>query len=299
MYIFEELVKVIDAKSQNAQITYLDFLPVESTGDYPELKMGVFSKFVELSTHRTSSMVSLEQINDLEKIHGVGMFPDMGEILANKQMMGAQKEMVAKIAELGRKSRMDILTKFQKFLCDWTGYIPKNKIGDIKDISGKLLFYSNLVASRSRRDPANFAIVSNAMGSYLQDSAHFVFGEFTKDMSGGSLYKIGQIGGLLIYVDPFMKYNDWRVFLGRTPRGEEPGLYYIRGESSYSEQISVDSELRSYKLIALDQRRVFAEIGIKPEAGYMEIEFTRKYNFFRYLLEKIGILKNDEKDLFR
>jgi hypothetical protein len=304
MYKFEELVRVLSTDSMNVSISYMDFVPPESTnltGEYSELKLGLFTKYISLSTNRVSSRIQMEQMMDLKKLYAVDSESMFRNVLEEEMRRSAQKEMLTKMSELAHNSRINDLSKFKRFLFDYLGYLPKTKIDNLQSLGSTLNFFSSKIASATRRGPGNFVIVSVGMAAYLQDSAAFSFFDLSRSSTRvGDLYKVGSIGGLLVYADPYMKYNDNRVIIGRTPREGDPGLYYIQGGYEFSEVEFIGSpSLMPYKTINLDERRIFAEVGTNVSDYYMEVEFTRGYNFFKYVLEKIGIIKKKDEDLFR
>ncbi len=93
----------------------------------------------------------------------------------------------------------------------------------------KILAASNLIATRGRRGPATFAVCSGEIATALQDIAGFVPYPLsnTINQAGGSLYPIGSLAGVTIYVDPNMAWTDYRVAVGRKGDGNSPGLVFM------------------------------------------------------------------------
>lgn len=61
-------------------------------------------------------------------------------------------------------------------------------------------------------------VCSVRLASFLQDCSKFYVNMMYNNLStgGGSIYPIGRIGKINIWVDPFMKYNDTRIALFNT-----------------------------------------------------------------------------------
>ena len=82
-----------------------------------------------------------------------------------------------------------------------------------RKIMSKILATANLIAIRGRRGPATFVVTNGQVGSALQDCAGFVPAPLmnTLNQQTGSLYPIGTLAGLVVYVDPLMAWSDTRV----------------------------------------------------------------------------------------
>jgi hypothetical protein len=298
MYKFEEFVQVLSTESNIFSIHYMDLAPnveVENTGvAYPELKISPMVKYAELLSYNVSARLDKDALS----YSVVDVLEMIKKTLEREMGLSAQKEMIGKISELSRISRIKNLSKFKKFLFDRFGYLEKKKIKDIDSIGLVLKSISSKISSSTRRGHGNFVICSVGMGSNLQDSKSFIHSNFERVDDGGlgSLYKIGTINGLLVYIDPYMKYNDNRVIVGKTTRIQDPGLYLIKGNKEFLEN---SDPIRLSTDLILKGKRAFVEVGDNVSSFYMEVEFTRGYSFFKYVLEKIGIIKKKNEDLFR
>ena len=96
-------------------------------------------------------------------------------------------------------------------------------------ILSKILAASNLIAIRGRRGAATFAVTNGQVASAIQDVAGFQQYPLsnTVNQTAGSLYPIGSISGMNIYVDPNMEWDDTRICIGRKGDGNSTGVVFM------------------------------------------------------------------------
>lgn len=140
----------------------------------------------------------------------------------------------------------------------------------------KILAASNLIATRGRRGPATFAVTGGEMATALQSVAGFVAYPLsnTVNQAGGSLYPIGAIAGVTIYVDPNRAFNDYTVAVGRKGDGNSPGLVFM--PYLMAESVETIAEGTMAPKIAVKSRFALVDAGFNPELMYytMNFEFT-------------------------
>ena len=98
-----------------------------------------------------------------------------------------------------------------------------------RKLISKILNASNYIATEGRIGPAQYVVTNGNLAAALQDIAGYTTLNPTKSkISGtGQLYPVGQIGDISIYVDPYMKYNDNRILVGRKNQPDQPGVVFI------------------------------------------------------------------------
>ena len=135
----------------------------------------------------------------------------------------------------------------------------------------KILAASNLIATRGRRGPATFAVTGGEMATALQDVAGFVAYPLsnTVNQAGGSLYPIGAIAGVTIYVDPNRAFNDYTVAVGRKGDGNSPGLVFM--PYLMAESVETIAEGTMAPKIAVKSRFALVDAGFNPELMYLTI----------------------------
>jgi len=138
-----------------------------------------------------------------------------------------------------------------------------------RKIMSKILATANLIAIRGRRGPATFAVTNGQVGSALQDVAGFVPAPManTLNQQTGSLYPIGTLAGLAIYVDPYMSWSDTRVTVGRKGDGNSPGLVFM--PYLMAESVQTIAEGTMAPKIAVKSRYALVEAGFHPESMYI------------------------------
>jgi len=138
-----------------------------------------------------------------------------------------------------------------------------------RKVMSKILATANLIAIRGRRGPATFAVTNGQVGSALQDVAGFVPAPManTLNQQTGSLYPIGTLAGLAVYVDPYMSWNDTRVTVGRKGDGNSPGLVFM--PYLMAESVQTIAEGTMAPKIAVKSRYALVEAGFHPESMYI------------------------------
>jgi hypothetical protein len=91
----------------------------------------------------------------------------------------------------------------------------------------------------------------------------------SKVNGSGQLYPVGQIGDIQIYVDPYMKYNDNRIVLGRKNNPDQPGIIFV--PYLMAQSISLISEATFAPRLLLRSRYAVAEVGWYPQKQFMNI----------------------------
>ena len=138
-----------------------------------------------------------------------------------------------------------------------------------RKIMSKILAVANLIAIRGRRGPATFVVTNGQVGSALQDVAGFVPAPLanTINQQTGSLYPIGTLAGLAVYVDPYMSWSDTRVTVGRKGDGNSPGLVFM--PYLMAESVQTIAEGTMAPKIAVKSRYALVEAGFHPETMYL------------------------------
>jgi hypothetical protein len=91
------------------------------------------------------------------------------------------------------------------------------------------------------------------------------------NQAGGSLYPIGAIAGVTVYVDPTMSWNDTRVAVGRKGDGNSPGLVFM--PYLMAESVETIAEGTMAPKIAVKSRFALVDAGFHPETMYYTLQF--------------------------
>jgi len=132
----------------------------------------------------------------------------------------------------------------------------------------RILAAANVVANRGRRGPANFIVTNANLASAMQDISQFTFAPFSNTLTqnNGTLYPVGSLAGMTVYVDQNMQYSDTRVCVGRKGGDDEPGLKFM--PYMMAESIQTISEGTMSPKIAVKSRYALVEAGFNPETLY-------------------------------
>ena len=138
-----------------------------------------------------------------------------------------------------------------------------------RKIMSKMLAMANMIAIRGRRGPATFVVTNGQVGTALQDCAGFVPAPMmnTINQQTGSLYPIGTLAGLVVYVDPLMAWSDNRFSVGRKGDGNSPGLVFM--PYLMAESVQTIAEGTMAPKIAVKSRYALVEAGHHPQTMYL------------------------------
>jgi len=133
---------------------------------------------------------------------------------------------------------------------------------------------SNFIATDGRVGPAQYLITNGNLASVIQDIAGYTLSpvQAGKLNTNGQLYPMGNIGTISIYVDPYMRWDDNQIFLGRKNSIDQPGLVFI--PYLMAQSISLISEATWAPRMLIRSRYAVADIGFFPEKQYMGITVT-------------------------
>lgn len=153
-------------------------------------------------------------------------------------------------------------------------YIPsgaafENRDTLLKRLATNFLAASNWILQRGRYGAATFAVTNITIATLLQSNANYTFSPVANTISqnGGSLYPIGGMFGMTIYVDPLMAGYDNRVLVGRKGGKDEPGVHfcpYVMAES-----VRIIAEGTMAPKLMIKSRYALVDAGFYPETQYL------------------------------
>ena len=153
-------------------------------------------------------------------------------------------------------------------------YIPsgaafENRDTLLKRLAVNFLAASNWILQRGRYGAATFAVTNITIATLLQSNANYTFSPVANTISqnGGSLYPIGGMFGLTIYVDPLMGGSDNRVLVGRKGGKDEPGVHFCPYVMAESVQIIAEGTMAPKLMIK--SRYALVDAGFYPETQYL------------------------------
>jgi hypothetical protein len=275
----------------------------ESTVDNV-MGLSLFNKSVAADTFQVAAAVTREQVQDLKQF-GIDAVAQIEAVLVNELTQSINKYILDRIFRNGVTNATNAFavngTVFsdnfalaggaaaavnlgpsvtnnavQTILSPTTNVsLGGTTIADVqRRIYTKILAASNLIATRGRRGPATFAVTGGEMATALQSVAGFIAYPLsnTVNQAGGSLYPIGAIAGVTIYVDPNRAFNDLTICVGRKGDGNSPGLVFM--PYLMAESVETIAEGTMAPKIAVKSRFALVDAGFNPELMYYTMNFT-------------------------
>jgi hypothetical protein len=296
-----ETVELVSALEDHLPGFSANWAASTSSGDYPMNRLTddqtysgiigpkVSSKSVQVGTIEVSTALRRTEIEDIKANTGMDIVQKMESILVNELSQTISRQIVGKVFELGDRNRTTspiqtglgvstIGTTASSIFDLNTSYASNAVSGETthavqRKLITKMVHASNYIATEGRVGPAQFAVTNGGLAAALMDIAGYTINPVKSKISGqGQLYPVGQIGDISIYVDPYMRYNDNRIVLGRKNNPDQPGLIFV--PYLMAQSISVISEATFAPRMLLRSRYAIADVGFFPEKQYMTIVVT-------------------------
>lgn len=240
----------------------------------------ISTKTVAIGTIEVSSSLRRTEIEDIKANTGMDIVQKMESVLVNELSQTISKQIVAKIFEMGDLNRSTApiksagLTVFDLN----TNYAATGLGGETthavqRKLITKIAHASNYIATEGRVGPAQYLVTNGGLAAAIQDIAGYTINPVKSKLNGqGQLYPVGQIGDISVYVDPYMKYNDNRIVLGRKNNPDQPGIIFV--PYLMAQSISIISEATFAPRILLRSRYAVTEVGFFPQKQFMTIQVT-------------------------
>jgi hypothetical protein len=244
----------------------------------------ISSKTVAVGTIEVSSALRRTEIEDIKANTGMDIVQKMESILVNELSQTISKQIVAKIFEMGALNAASAPaangsapgSAVTIFDLDTEYAATANVLGGEtthavqRKLITKIAHASNYIATEGRVGPAQYLITNGGLAASLQDIAGYTINPVKSKLNGqGQLYPVGSIGDISIYVDPYMRYNDNRIVLGRKNNPDQPGIIFV--PYLMAQSISVISEATFAPRMLLRSRYAVTEVGWYPQKQYMTI----------------------------
>lgn len=253
------------------------------------MSLNTFTEKVEAKTIQVKGAITREQIQDL-KAYGIDALAQVEAELVNELTQHINREILDNIFELGAQNHQEaeafeginLNTYFvaEPGADDIAGYVKSyvgggaETLGTIqRRIMSKVLAASNLIAQRGRRGAGTFAVCSAGIATALQDCAGFVAYPLsnTINQNAGSLYPVGAISGVSIYVDPNMPWDNQKIVVGRKGTDKEPGVVFM--PYLMADKLSYPAEgMEGAPVTSLKSRYAIVRAGHNPQLYYYSFD---------------------------
>ena len=276
-----------------------------ATGEmqYPrQMNLKVFTKFVSVGTQSIAVAVTQEQVQDLQKQWGIDVLKLVENAAINELSQSINKHILSRLFALGWKNHVqayeaeginlniDLSGAADDIDVTFASYDDRGEIqmsmpvpkpatyGDgsfenadtmFKKVGVNMLAGGNVIMQRGRRGAANFVVTNWKIATMLQSNAQYAFSPIanTFNQNNGSLYPVGTIAGLTVYVDPLMHTQDTRVLVGRKGDKDEPQVVfcpYIMAES-----VRLITEGTASPKVLIKSRYALVDLGWYPQLNYL------------------------------
>lgn len=260
---------------------------LQSENSYPNsIGPKVTTKTIQVGEVEVSTSLKRTEIEDIKSSLGIDIVQKMESVLVNELSQTTSKQIINKLFEMGDMNRLSApaqvttnITDGKIFDFDVTAYLSTGAPGGEtshaiqRKLVSKVLMASNYLATEGRVGPASFIVCNGKYAAVIQDIIGYtvnpVFAK-AKMNAMGQLYPVGQLGDITIYVDPYMKYNDDRILVGRKNAADQPGIVFI--PYLMAQNVSLISEATFAPRMLLRSRYAIGELGYYPQKQYMTIK---------------------------
>jgi hypothetical protein len=141
-------------------------------------------------------------------------------------------------------------------------------------IASRCLAASNLIANTTRKGRANWMVCNTQILSALQDCSQFIISPMRNTLIQGgeeSLYFAGELMGLQVYVDPYMKWDDTRICVGRKAsisNNKVNGSGVVFMPYILADQVQIVAEGTMAPKMLMNSRFAIVDCGFYPEQNY-------------------------------
>ena len=240
-------------------------------------------KTISVGTFQVAASVSYEQIADLNKKFGIDVNAMLKNTLINESIQQINVNFMKHLVELASISHLSGYNRWDRFKTWLFPYFNKTYTKTVNIRNGNELLTA-IIREGSKMylkigKGIDFAICSVKTGAILQDKREFVYFAPTVANTSGTIYPLGSIAGITVYVDPRMEWKDQSVYIGRAGTVEESGMkmfFYDKGITLDSIPSSEETEslLPEQKIdpkIVLKLRYAVVSLGKHPEQYYTKI----------------------------
>lgn len=288
-----------------------------ATGEaqYPRhLSLQVLTKFVDVGKIQTAVAVTREQVTDLQKQWGIDVLKLAENGGLNELTQTINKHILSRLFTHGWRNHVEAyeaegvnlnlsLVRDGDSFLSTSIELPYMKDGKVERaemtvpgaqlygefenfdtmmsrISKLIMTAGNIITQRSRRGPATFVVCNYKLATALQSAAQYSFSPIsnTFNQNNGTLYPLGTVAGMTVYVDPNMAYNDTRILVGRKGEKEEPGVYFC--PYLMAEKVEfIDKDTFAPKVV-IQSRYLLADVGWFPYTMYLTLYVNVPENIF-------------------
>jgi hypothetical protein len=263
------------------------------------IALQMFTKSVEAKTQKITAQVTIEQLQDMARQYGIDAVSALQNGLINEVVQTINKQIIQRLFALGWSNHIQAertmgvnlnlqldqntlvasstknyltkdLTPASMTVPGWQSYGGfENQDTVHSRLVAKILAASNLIQMRGRRGKGTFVVLNAQLATALQKNAGYSFAPYQNTIvqDGTSLYPIGTLFGMTVYVDPNIAWDETLVLVGRKGEDTEPGLKFM--PYILAEKIQTIAEGTMTPKIMLVSRYALVDAGFYPETQYV------------------------------
>lgn len=277
-----------------------------------KLSMTVHTEFITVGKIQVAVNVTREQVTDLQKQWGIDVLKMVENAAINELTQTINKQITSRLFALGWLNHVNAYASEGVNLnlnLGAAGALPNgmdfatvkdgeevllnmpvpdaNDYGNFENLDTKFSRVAklvktagNLIMQRGRRGPANFIVTNYKIASMLQDQAQYTFAPLanTFNQNNGQLYPLGTVAGMTVYVDPYMRYDDTRVLVGRKGEKTEPGVHFC--PYLMAESINFINQNTMAPQVVVSSRYALVNVGWYPETQYLTLFINTPENMY-------------------
>ena len=246
----------------------------------------IFTKTIQVGDVEITSSLKRTQIEDIKAATGMDIVQKLESVLVNELTQTISKQIVAAVTALADKNRIQWTTpkdsagtsKFDFNVDSYLAIGAATPGGETthsiqRKLIAKLNNASNFIATEGRVGPAQYLVTNGNLASVIQDVAGYTINPVKANLNAnGQLFPMGNVGNISIYVDPYQRWDDNRIFLGRKNSVEQPGLVFV--PYLMAQSIQLISEATWAPRMMIRSRYAVADIGFFPWKQFMTIVVT-------------------------
>jgi hypothetical protein len=246
----------------------------------------IFTKTIQVGDIEITSSLKRTQIEDIKAATGMDIVQKLESVLVNELTQTISKQIIAKVTEMADKNRIAHTTpkdaggtsKFDFNVDTYLAVGAATPGGETthsiqRKLIAKLNNASNFIATEGRVGPAQYLVTNGNLASVIQDVAGYTINPVKANVNAnGQLFPMGNVGNISIYVDPYQRWDDNRIFLGRKNSVEQPGLVFV--PYLMAQSIQLISEATWAPRMMIRSRYAVADIGFFPWKQFMTIRVT-------------------------
>jgi len=263
----------------------------EDENTYPgQIGPNVFTKTIQVGDIEITSALKRTEIEDIKASTGMDIVQKLESVLINELSQTISKEIVESVKKLAELNRLSHTTPkvagVSKFDFDVDTYFAVQAPGGEtshaaqRKLLSKINNASNYIANEGRVGPAQYIVTNGNVASIIQDIAGYTLNPVVGGSNlntNGQLYPVGKVGNMTLYVDPYMRWDDNRVFLGRKNSVDQPGLLFL--PYLMAQSISLISEATWAPRMLIRSRYAVADVGFFPEKQFMALHVTDVHGY--------------------